>query len=62
MGDGSTHLFDVYAAMVLWDGRARIVKTDAADTDPLVGMGLLFDHELRIEAIVGGSVTIEPLR
>ena len=61
LGDGSLQQFDVYAATVMWDGQARVVEIDAADTDPLVGMGLLYGHEVRIQAIDGGTVTIEAL-
>ena len=61
LGDGSLRQFDVYAATVIWDGQARMVEIDAADTDPLVGMGLLYGHEVRIQAIDGGAVTIEAL-
>jgi clan AA aspartic protease len=61
LGDGSLQQFDVYAATVIWDGQARMVEIDAADTDPLVGMGLLYGHEIRIQAIDGGVVTIEAL-
>jgi hypothetical protein len=38
-----------------------VVEIDAADTDPLVGMGLLYGYEVRIQAIEGGAVTIEAL-
>jgi hypothetical protein len=38
-----------------------VVEIDAADTDPLVGMGLLYGYEVRIQAIDGGVVTIEAL-
>ena len=61
LGDGSLQQFDVYAATVIRDGQARVVEIDAADTDPLVGMGLLYGHEVRIQAIDGGTVTIEAL-
>jgi clan AA aspartic protease len=61
LGDGSLQQFDVYAATVIWDGHARTVEIDAADTDPLVGMGLLYGYEVRIQAIDGGAVTIEAL-
>jgi clan AA aspartic protease len=61
LGDGSLQQFDVYAATVIWDGQARVVEIDAAETDPLVGMGLLYGHEVRIQAIDGGTVTIEAL-
>jgi clan AA aspartic protease len=61
LGDGSLQQFDVYAAAVIWDGQTRVVEIDAAETDPLVGMGLLYGHEVRIQAIDGGMVTIEAL-
>lgn len=61
LGDGSLQQFDVYAATVLWDGQARVIEIDAAETDPLVGMGLLYGHEVRMQAIDGGTVTIEAL-
>jgi clan AA aspartic protease len=61
LGDGSLQQFDVYAATVIWDGQARLVEIDAAETDPLVGMGLLYGQEVRIQAIDGGTVTIEAL-
>jgi len=46
---------------VIWDGTRRIVEIDAVDTDPLIGMGLLYGYDIRIQAIEGGSVTIEAL-
>jgi clan AA aspartic protease len=61
LGDGSLQRFAVYAATVIWDGQARVVEIDAADTDPLVGMGLLYGYEVRIQAIDGGAVIIEAL-
>ena len=61
LGDGSLHQFDVYVATVIWDGQARTVETDAADTIPLVGMGLLYGHDLRIQLVEGGTVSIEAL-
>jgi clan AA aspartic protease len=61
LGDGSLQQFDVYAATVIWDGQTRVVEIDAAETDALVGMGLLYGHEVRIQAIEDGTVTIEAL-
>src|SRR3972149_1121387 len=61
LADGSLQLFDVYAANVIWDGRSRTVETDATNTVPLIGMGLMYGHDLRIQVIEGGSVTIEAL-
>jgi hypothetical protein len=61
LGDGSLHQFNVYAATVIWDGQARFVEIDAADTTPLVGVGLLYRHDLRVRMVEGGSVSIEAL-
>ncbi len=61
LADGSECLFDVYAAYVLWDGTERQVLVDEADTDPLVGMGLLAGYELKMEVRPGGKVCITQL-
>ena len=61
LGDGSLHQFDVYGATVIWDGQVRVVETDAADTTPLIGMGLLYGYDLHIQTVEGGTVTIEAL-
>ncbi len=34
---------------------------DAVDSDPLVGMGLCYDHELVIQVVEAGTVRIEAL-
>jgi clan AA aspartic protease len=58
LADGSETLFDVYEAEVAWDERPRRVFVDAADTDPLVGMALLEDHELTVRVVNEGDVFI----
>jgi clan AA aspartic protease len=61
LGDGSEVTFEVYAAKVIWDGEYVDIPVNEAETYPLVGMGLLYGYDLRIRAIEGGSVTIEPI-
>jgi len=61
LADGTESLFDVYEATVMWDGAPLRIAVDAADINPLVGMRLLHGHELTIQAVVGGQVTIEAL-
>jgi clan AA aspartic protease len=61
LADGSECLFDVYEAKVVWDGKVRRVLVDEADTDPLVGMGLLRGYELKMQVRVRGKVTIKRL-
>ena len=62
LGDGSPIMFDIHEAVVLWEGSPRRVPVDAANTDPLLGMGLLHGHELLVQAVEGGDVSIKALR
>ena len=61
LADGSTDLFDVYSAVVLWDGQPRSIEVEAANTQPLVGMNLLHRHSLLMEVVNGGPVQISSL-
>lgn len=61
LGDGSLCIFDVYEASIIWDGQTRIIEVDEAQTDPLVGMGLIEGYQLQIQGVVGGLVTITAL-
>jgi clan AA aspartic protease len=61
LGDGSTCIFDVYRGVVNWDGEFRRIDINAADTTPLVGMGLLYGYRVQFDAIEGGLVTIQSL-
>lgn len=59
LADGSECLFDVYEAWVEWDGHLLRILIEEADTDPLVGMGLLNGYELTIQVCSGGRLKIE---
>ena len=59
LADGSVVAFDVYDVTVLWDGIARHVSANAADSTPLVGMSLLDRHDLNIRVRDGGHVLIQ---
>jgi clan AA aspartic protease len=61
LANGTEDHCDIYAATVIWDGRPRNILAEAADTDSLVGMALLYGHDLHMQVIEGGSVVIEPL-
>jgi clan AA aspartic protease len=61
LGDGSEVTFEVYAATVIWNGEYRNIPVNEAETDPLVGMSLLYGYDLRIQAVEGGGVTIEAI-
>jgi clan AA aspartic protease len=61
LGDGSEVTFQVYAAKVIWDGEYRDIPINEAETDPLVGISLLYGYDLHIQTIEGGDVTIKLL-
>jgi clan AA aspartic protease len=61
VGDGSFQVFNVFEAVLIWDEEPLIVDVASAETEPLIGMSLVYGHDLRIQAIEGGKVTIEKL-
>lgn len=61
LGDGSIIEFDIHEANVAWNNRLRRIPVDAADVSPLLGMSLLYGHELNIEVIEDGNVLIRSL-
>jgi clan AA aspartic protease len=61
LADGNESVFDIYEAMVMWDGTARRVSVDAVDVMPLVGMTLLYGYELTVQIVEGGRVLLKRL-
>lgn len=61
LGDGTSCIFEVYIAEVIWDGQYRMVDINESETVPLIGMRLLRGYDLYIQAIEGGSVRLEAL-
>jgi clan AA aspartic protease len=59
LADGSQVLFDLYAATVIWDGQYRDIDIAASETEPLVGMAMLYGYRLQVDNIEGGIVKIE---
>lgn len=61
LANGTEDQCDIYAAAILWDGVPRNILVEAAETDPLVGMALLYGHDVRMHVVEGGSVIIQAL-
>jgi clan AA aspartic protease len=61
LGDGSEVLFDFYTGTVIWDGQYRMIDIAESETEPLLGMAMLYGYRLQVDTIEGGSVKIEAL-
>lgn len=61
LGDGSETLFDLYAGTIIWNGQLLEIDIAESETEPLVGMSLLYGYRLQIDVIGGGKVAIEVL-
>jgi clan AA aspartic protease len=61
LGGGSEVLFDFYAATVIWDGQHREIDVAASETEPLLGMAMLYGYRLQVDNVEGGIVKIEAL-
>ena len=55
LADGSYASFDVYNATVIWDGQPIAIPVDEVDSDPLVGMSLMYGYELVLPVLDGAT-------
>jgi len=61
LGDGSEALFDFYTGTVIWDGQYRTIDIAESETEPLLGMAMLYGYRLQVDNVEGGIVKIEAL-
>jgi len=61
LGDGSETIFDFYTGTVIWDGQYRTIDIAASETEPLLGMAMLYGFRLQVDNVEGGIVKIEVL-
>ncbi|CCI33768.1 hypothetical protein [Microcystis sp. T1-4] len=61
LGDGSEVLFDFYTATVIWDGQYCEVDIAASETEPLLGMAMLYGYRLQVDNVEGCIVEIKAL-
>jgi clan AA aspartic protease len=62
LGDGSEVIFQMYRATVIWDGQFKVVDVAASESEPLLGMSLLYGFKLQVEAVERGMVSIEAMK
>jgi clan AA aspartic protease len=58
LGDGSECVFNVYEAVLVWDGNFLTIPIDEADSEPLVGMSLMEGYQLMVQVFEGGYVEL----
>jgi predicted aspartyl protease len=58
LADGTITWFEMYLAVIDWEGLKRQISVQAVDAQPLIGTDLLLGHDLRIRMTDGGPVTI----
>jgi clan AA aspartic protease len=58
LGDGSECVFNVYEAVLVWDGNFLTIPIDEADSEPLVGMSLMEGYQLTVQVFEGGHVEL----
>jgi hypothetical protein len=46
---------------VIWDGQYRTIDIAESETEPLLGMAMLYGYRLQVDAVEGGIVKIEVL-
>ncbi len=55
LADGSQVLYDVYEGTVIWDGQRANILIGEADSEPLIGMTLMYGYELVLPIIDGAG-------
>ena len=58
LGDGSECIFNVYEALLVWDGDLLTIPIDEADSEPLVGMSLMEGYQLMVQVFEDGRVEL----
>lgn len=61
LGDGSQTVFDFYTGTVIWDGQYRQIDIAESETEPLLGMAMLYGYRLQVDTVEGGRVKIAAL-
>ncbi len=61
LGDGSECVFNIYEAVVIWDGIHLTIPIDEADSEPLIGMLLMENYQLIVQVFEGRIVELRKI-
>ena len=61
LGNGRVVEFDIYSALVEWDGQKRFTYIEAAESDPLIGLKMLRGYKMEVDFTEGGSANLTRL-
>lgn len=61
LASGAIEFFNIYGALISWDGQLRPVPVHAITAHPLLGMSMLLGYRLTADNRQGGAVVIEEL-
>ncbi len=62
LGDGSECVFNIYAAVLIWDGDFLTIPIDEANSEPLAGMSLMEGYQLMVQVFEGGCIELSKVR
>lgn len=61
LADGTFVSADVYAAIVIWNGKPRSITVQALGVHYLVGVQMLAGHDVAMPVTDGGAVSIDAI-
>ena len=59
LANGAIDTFDIFRVFVNWDGQMVRTVVESAETDPLVGMTLMYGYDIFVQNVVGGRVVLK---
>ena len=61
LANGELRMFDIYGAVIRWQGQERVAIVHESDGKSLLGMALLTGNRIIVDAREAGDVSIESL-
>jgi clan AA aspartic protease len=61
LADGTSVPVDVYAGVVIWNGKSRSINVQALGVQNLIGVAMLAGHDVALRVTDGGKVSIDAI-